>query len=168
MAFYFARLNEAWFSERVAGLEAAFAAQGWTALSWCIQDDLKGGSWMDDGRDTNHPERETALLFLQRLLSQVPVTGPILLVGDSTLSNWLREDWPGGRIWYNWGERESFLRDAGAPPGSAFWSIPGNRCAGFVDQLRNAYFGRTRPTRLSSWSGGGTTNGVTPTSWRPS
>jgi len=138
MSLFYARLNEGWFAERVGGLELAFAAQGWTPLSWCVQDDLVGGSWMDNGLDTNHPERETALLFLQRLLSQMPVSGPILVVGDSTLSNWLREDWTGGRIWYDWEERERFLRDSGAPLGSAFWSIPGDRCAGFADQIRNA------------------------------
>ena len=139
MAFYFAQLNEAWFREQAVGLEAALVSRGWTPLHWCVPEDLASGSWMDNGLDTNHPERASALVFLQRLLAQLPSPGPVLIVGDSTLSNWLREDWPGGRIWYDWRERERFLRDAGAPPGSAFWSIPGDRCSGIAEQLRNAY-----------------------------
>ena len=139
MALFFARLNEGWFSERSVGLEAALTARGWTPLSWCVQADQANGSWMDEGRDTDHPERETALLFLQRLRAQLPVSGPVLIIGDSTLSTWLREDWPGGRIWYDWEERERFLRDSGAPPGSAFWNVPGSRCDGFVEQLQSAY-----------------------------
>jgi len=138
---YYADLNQAWYSERVPGLNDSLVAAGWRRLDWVEDADWESGQWMD----RNHPERPTALLFLQRLLSQMPVSGPILIVGDSTLSNWLREEWPNDRIWYNWEERERFLRDGGAPPGSAFWSIPGDRCAGIADQIRNGRQWATHP-----------------------
>jgi len=134
MALYCANLRDGWYAPRVDGLDGALAAQGWVPLRWCDNTDWETGSWMDPF----HAERPTASLFLARLLSQMPATGPVLVVGDSTLSQWLREDRLGGRLWYNWEERESFLRESGAPLGSAMWCIPGDRCAGIAEQIRNA------------------------------
>ena len=164
MALFYANLQEAWYSERVQGLNDALAAQGWQRLAWCDGADWEAGSWMDP----SHPERPTASLFLARLLSQIPVSGPILLCGDSTLSNWLREEWPGGRIWYDWEERERFLRDSGAPPGSAMWSIPGDRCAGIAEQIRNARAWSGVPSVPYCWWVVGTTSGATLMSWQAS
>ena len=135
MALYYADLSNAWYSERVPGLNDALAAEGWQRLSWCENADWEQGSWM--GPD--HPERCTASLFLARLVFQLPpTTRRVLVVGDNTLSQHLREDWPNGAIWYNWADRERFLTESGAPPGSAMWNIPGDRCAGIAEQLRRA------------------------------
>ena len=107
MALYYADLSNAWYSERVPGLNDALAAQGWQRLSWCEDADWEQGSWMDP----NHPERPTASLFLTRLLSQLPpTTRRVLLVGDSTLSQHFREEWHGGSIWYNWGGPRALSR----------------------------------------------------------
>ena len=45
-------------------------------------------------------------------------------MGDSTLTQHLREDWGGESILYDWSERERFLTEAGSPA-SALWAIPG-------------------------------------------
>ena len=68
MALYYADLSNAWYNERVPGLNDALAAQGWQRLSWCEDADWEAGSWMDKG----HPERPTASVFLTRLLFQLP------------------------------------------------------------------------------------------------
>ena len=101
MALFCANLRDGWYAPRVDRLDDALIAQGWVSLHWCDNHDWETGSWMDPF----HAERPTASLFLARLLSQVPATGPVLVVGDSTLSQWLREDRFGGRLWYNWEER---------------------------------------------------------------
>ena len=138
-ALYFAALQQGWFSEQVEGLEDEFIAQGWVRLSWCDQADLVDGHWMDGGRDTNHPARPTASLFLTRLLAQLPATTQsLLLVGDSTLSQHFGEWRRGRNIWYDWADRERFLQESGAPPGTAMWSVPGVGCDGIVEQIQNA------------------------------
>ena len=41
---------------------------------------------------------------------------------------------PSGTI----GRTARFLAESGAPPGSAMWSVPGDRCEGIAEQLRKA------------------------------
>ena len=88
--------------------------------------------------DKNHPERSTAAELLARLLAQLPPgTRRVLIVGDSTLTQHLREDWDGESILYDWSERERFLTEAGSHA-SAPWAIPGAKCDCIAWQLWKA------------------------------
>ena len=105
----------------------------WQRLSWCEDAD-----WYKPWMDNVHPERPTASELLGRMLLQLPPgTRSVLVVGDSTLTQHLREPWIGDDLQWNWVDRANFLAESGCP-GSALWAIPGAKVDSIAWQLRKA------------------------------
>ena len=133
LPLFYAELNAAWFEEGVPGLNLALEQAGWQRLPWC-----EGADWYKPWMDRVHPERSTAAELLGRLLAKLPPSmRRVLMVGDSTLTQHFREAWEGENIQFDWGERESFLSEAGCP-GSALGAIPGAKCDTFAWQIWKA------------------------------
>jgi hypothetical protein len=145
---YFASLEAAWFSEGVPRLGQALVGAGWHRLPWAEDDDWHG-QWMD----RVHPDRETAADLLERLMSHLPEgTKRVLIVGDSTLTQHLRESWDGDHLSFNWEDRARCLREAGAPPHPPPSRAQSGqsqvlRCHASHGRSSEAADGRTCPTR---------------------
>ena len=130
---FYADLGAAWFSEAVPGLGQALEDAGWQRLTWCSDAD-----WCKPWMDNVHPERPTASELLGRMLLQLPPgTRRVLIVGDSTLTQHLREPWIGDDLQWDWADRANFLAESGCP-GSALWAVPGAKCDGIAWQIRKA------------------------------
>ena len=141
---FFADLSAGWFEERLIGLGASFEAAGFQKLNWCGNDDWWcAGGWLDRVLPTG----ATSIDFLRRLHVHLGNPTRLLIVGDSTLTYHFGE-WVGDVFTYKWPERATFLAEAGMPPETQFWAVPGAWSSEFADQARAALRQGGRPDAI--------------------
>ena len=83
------------------------------------------------------PRRATSADLLNRIYVQMGNPECVLIVGDSTFRQHFGE-WVGDVFTYNRPERAAFLAEAGMPPRTTIWAVPGAWSCEFADQARMA------------------------------